>query len=198
VNKKPPQLPVVAFPDGVSFAAWLDQQDRDCPGLWLKFAKKASGIPSITQREALDVALCYGWIDGQRQGLDDQYYLNKYTPRRSRSNWSEINRARALELIKEGRMRPGGHAEIDRAKADGRWDAASPPPGKAGVPDDLLAALKQNAAARKLFGQLDSRNRYAILYRIQGAKKPGTRAARIAKFVEMLAKGETPYPQKKA
>lgn len=197
MSKKETPLPVVAFADGESFAAWLEKQASDCAGLWLKFAKKASGIASITQQEALDVALCYGWIDGQRLGHDAEYYLNKYTPRRSRSNWSQINRNRALELIKEKRMRPGGLAEIERAKADGRWEAASAPPSKATVPPDLLAALKGNAAARAFFAELDARNRFAVLHRIQDAKRPETRVARIAKFVEMLAKGETIYPQKK-
>ncbi len=196
VSKKATDLPVMAFPDGEAFAAWLREQADGCPGVWLKFAKKSSGIPGISQQEALDAALCHGWIDGQRLGLDDKYYLNKYTPRRTRSNWSVINRTRALELVKEKRMQSGGLAEIERAKADGRWEAASPSPSQAEAPEDLLAALKRNAAAKKLFARLDSRNRYAVLYRIHSAKKPETRAARIAKFVEMLAKGETPYPMK--
>ena len=197
VKKEPAPLPVVAFPDGPAFTAWLGKPAADCPGLWLKFAKKASGIVSISPQEALDAALCHGWIDGQRLSCDADYYLNKYTPRRARSNWSEINRTRALGLIEEGRMAPGGLAEVERAKADGRWEAASAPPSKVTVPEDLLKALKRNAAAKALFAGLDARNRFAILNQIQTAKKAETRVARITKFVEMLAKGETPYPRKK-
>lgn len=151
-----------------------------------------------TPREALDVALCHGWIDGQRLGADGDYFLNKYTPRRARSRWSQVNCARAMELIAEGRMAPRGLAEVERAKADGRWDAAAPPPSKATVPDDLHDALAQNAAAKLLFDDLDSRNRYAILFRIHDAKKAETRAARIDKYVGMLSRGETPYPRRKA
>jgi uncharacterized protein YdeI (YjbR/CyaY-like superfamily) len=191
------QLPIIHFGDTKAFEDWLARQSPDCRGLWVKFAKKASGIASITPKEALDVALCYGWIDGQRIGLDDEYYLNKYTPRRARGRWSEINRTRALELIAEGRMAARGMAEVERARADGRWEAAAAPPSKATVPDDLLDALRRNAAAKALFDELDSQNRYAILFRIQDAKKAETRKARIAKYVEMLARGETPYPRKK-
>jgi uncharacterized protein YdeI (YjbR/CyaY-like superfamily) len=197
-KRKDLDLPVLTFADGKAFAKWLGKQPADSPGLWLKFAKKNSGIASITQAEALDAALCHGWIDGQRLGLDENYYLNKYTPRRARSNWSQINRARALELMGEGRMTERGLAEIERAKADGRWGSASPPPSKAEVPPDLRDALKRNAAAKAFFAELDARNRFSVLYRIQDAKKPETRAARIAKFVAMLAKGETIYPPKKS
>ncbi len=191
------QLPIIHFGDAKAFEDWLARQEPDCPGLWVKFAKKASGIASITPKEALDVALCYGWIDGQRVGLDDDYYLNKYTPRRARSRWSEINRTRALELIAEGRMTPRGMAEVERARADGRWEAAAAPPSKATVPEDLQDALKRNGAAKALFDELDSRNRYAVLFRIQDAKKAETRKARIEKYVDMLARGETPYPRGK-
>ncbi len=189
-------LPVLAFPDGAAFEAWLAAQPADSPGLWVKFAKKASGIASITDREAIDAALCHGWIDGQRDRFDDRWYLNKYTPRRARSRWSRINCARALELVTAGRMRPAGLAEIERAKADGRWDAAYAPPSKAEVPADLAAALDADPAATAFFATLSAQNRFAILYRVQDAKKPETRAARIAKFVAMLGRGETIYPQK--
>jgi uncharacterized protein YdeI (YjbR/CyaY-like superfamily) len=198
VNKKESQLPIVAFLEGKAFAAWIEQQEGDCTGLWVKFAKKASGIASISPQEALDVALCYGWIDGQRAGFDSNYYLNRYTPRRARSKWSEINRVRAMELIDEGRMTPGGLAEVERAKADGRWDGALAPPSKWIVPDDLRDALEKNAPAKALFSDLDSQNRVAILLRIQDAKKAETRTARIEKYVAMLARGETPYPRRKA
>ncbi|PST21973.1 hypothetical protein C7U60_11955 [Mesorhizobium plurifarium] len=198
MSEQDAELPVIHFPDAKAFESWVEQQDPDCKGLWVKFAKKASGIASITPREALDVALCYGWIDGQRTGSDSDFYLNKYTPRRARSRWSQVNCARATELIAEGRMTPRGLAEVERARTDGRWDAAAPPPSKATVPDDLRDALAQNAGAKMLFDQLDSRNRYAILFRIHDAKKAETRAARIEKYVGMLARGETPYPRRKA
>jgi uncharacterized protein YdeI (YjbR/CyaY-like superfamily) len=197
MGKEESPLPQLAFKDAKGFAKWLARQDAASPGLWLKFAKKDSGIASITPREALDAALCYGWIDGQRLGFDESYYLNKYTPRRARSNWSQLNRTRALELIEEGRMAPAGLAEIERAKADGRWEAASAPPSKAEVPEDLEKALRRNAKAKAFFATLDSRNRFAVLYRIQDAKRPETRAARIEKFVMMLAAGETIYPPRK-
>ncbi|WP_026621260.1 YdeI (YjbR/CyaY-like superfamily) [Ensifer sp. WSM1721] len=197
MSEKENQLPIIHFGDTKAFEDWLARQGPDCRGLWVKFAKKASGIASITPKEALDVALCHGWIDGQRIGLDDKYYLNKYTPRRARSRWSEINRTRALELIAEGRMTPRGMAEVERARADGRWEAAAAPPSKATVPEDLQDALKHNGAAKALFDELDSRNRYAVLFRIQDAKKAETRKARIEKYVDMLARGETPYPRGK-
>lgn len=197
-KRKDLELPVLTFADGKAFTKWLGKEPVDSPGLWLKFAKKDSGIASITQQEALDAALCHGWIDGQRLGLDGNYYLNKYTPRRVRSNWSQINRARALELIGEGRMTERGLAEIERARKDGRWEAATAPPSKTEVPEDLAKALGKNKAAKALFGKLDSRNRFAVLHRIGQAKKAGTRSARIDKFVEMLAKGELIYPPRKS
>lgn len=198
MSEKEIQLPVIHFVDAKAFETWMAKQGPASQGLWMKFARKASGIASLTPREALDVALCHGWIDGQRLGADGDYFLNKYTPRRARSRWSQVNCARAMELIAEGRMAPRGLAEVERAKADGRWDAAAPPPSKATVPDDLHDALAQNAAAKLLFDDLDSRNRYAILFRIHDAKKADTRAARIDKYVGMLSRGETPYPRRKA
>lgn len=198
MSEKEIQLPVIHFVDAKAFETWMAKQGPASQGLWVKFARKASGIASLTPREALDVALCHGWIDGQRLGADGAYFLNKYTPRRARSRWSQVNCARAMELIAEGRMAPRGLAEVERAKADGRWDAAAPPPSKATVPDDLHDALAQNAAAKLLFDDLDSRNRYAILFRIHDAKKAETRAARIDKYVGMLSRGETPYPRRKA
>lgn len=182
MSEKEIQLPVIHFVDAKAFETWMAKQGPASQGLWVKFARKASGIASLTPREALDVALCHGWIDGQRLGADGDYFLNKYTPRRARSRWSQVNCARAMELIAEGRMAPRGLAEVERAKADGRWDAAAPPPSKATVPDDLHDALAQNAAAKLLFDDLDSRNRYAILFRIHDAKKAETRAARIDKY----------------
>lgn len=157
-------------------------------------AKKASGIASIDHPGALEVALCHGWIDGQRKGDGEQHFLQRFTPRTPRSTWSKINRDKALKLIDEGRMQPAGLAEVERARADGRWDAAYDAQSIATVPPDLQAALDANPKAAAFFATLDSRNRYAVLFRTQGAKKPGTRARRIAQFVEMLAKGEKIHP----
>jgi uncharacterized protein YdeI (YjbR/CyaY-like superfamily) len=157
-------------------------------------AKKDSGIASVNHPEALEVALCYGWIDGQRKAQDDKHFLQRFTPRTPRSTWSKINRDKALKLIDEGRMQPAGLAEVDRARADGRWDAAYDAQSVATVPPDLQAALDANPKAAAFFAKLDSRNRYAVLFRTQGAKKPETRARRIAQFVEMLAKGEKIHP----
>lgn len=185
-----------AFADARAFEAWIADRAGDDPGIWLKFAKKASGIPSISKQEAIDVALCHGWIDGQLDRFDEAHFLVKFTPRRARSKWSQVNRDNAQRLIAGGRMTPRGLEEIERAKADGRWDAAYAPASKATVPHDLQAALKANSAARRAFGELDGQNRYAILYRIGDAKKPATRAARIEKYVEMLARGETLHPKR--
>ena len=157
-------------------------------------AKKDSGIASVTHAEALEVALCYGWIDGQRKSEDERRFLQRFTPRTARSTWSKINRDKALKLIEEGRMQPAGLAEVERARADGRWEAAYDAQSVATVPPDLRAALDANPKAAAFFAKLDSRNRYAVLFRTQGAKKPETRARRIGQFVEMLAKGEKLYP----
>jgi uncharacterized protein YdeI (YjbR/CyaY-like superfamily) len=185
--------PLKEFKTARSFETWLSKNHAKAPGIRVRFAKKSSGLKSITFAEALDIALCYGWIDGQGKGLDDQWYSNRFTPRRARSTWSKVNRENVARLIAEGRMQPAGQAEIDRAKADGRWDAAYDPPSKATVPDDLAKALKASPKAKRFFDTLDSRNRYAILHRVQTAKKQETRAKRIATFVEMLAKGEKLY-----
>ena len=173
---------------------WLKRHHAIAAGVWLRMAKKASGIASIDHPEALEVALCYGWIDGQRKSDDAQYFLQRFTPRTPRSTWSQINRAKALKLIDEGRMQPAGLAEVERARADGRWDAAYEAASTATVPPDLQAALDANRQAAAFFAKLDSRNRFAILFRTQGAKKAETRARRIAQFVQMLAKGEKIHP----
>ncbi|MGO4608277.1 YdeI family protein [Variovorax sp. 2RAF20] len=177
-----------------SWARWLKRHHASAAGVWLRIAKKDSGIASIDYPAALEEALCWGWIDGQRRSEDAQYFLQRFTPRTRRSIWSQINRAKVLKLIDEGRMQPAGHAEIERAKADGRWDAAYEGVSAATVPPDLQAALDANKKAAKFFATLDSRNRFAVLFRTQGAKKPETRARRIAQFVEMLAKGEKIHP----
>ena len=190
-------LPILAFASAADWEAWLEAQPMTSSGLWLKLAKKEAGIDSVSQPEAVEGALCFGWIDGQGQSLDARYWLQRFTPRKARSKWSQKNRTKALALIKQGRMRPSGLAEVERAKADGRWDAAYPSPSKATVPDDLLRALDRVPKARRMFETLDGANRYAILHRVHDAKKAETRAGRIEKYVAMLARGETIHPPRR-
>ena len=170
---------------------WLQAQPASSPGLWIKLAKAGSGIASVTKREAVDAALCYGWIDGQLDKYDNEHWLIRLTPRKPRSKWSQVNRTRATELLGAGRMRPRGLAQVEAAKADGRWDAAYAPASKAEVPADLQAALNQSPVAAAFFATLTGANRYAILYRIEAVKKPETRARKIADFVAMLERHET-------
>ena len=184
-------LPILAFPDAASFEAWLAAQPADSAGLWLKLARKGSRAASVSKSEAIDAALCHGWIDGQLDRYDDEAFLVRFTPRRLRSKWSEVNRERALALIEAGRMRSAGLAQVEAAKAGGRWDAAYAPASRAEVPPDLAAALAENPQAAAFFASLTGANRYAILYRIADAKRSETRARRIAAFVQMLARGET-------
>jgi uncharacterized protein YdeI (YjbR/CyaY-like superfamily) len=184
-------LPVLGFADAAGFAAWLAAQPSDSPGLWLKLAKRGSGIASLTREEAVDAALCHGWIDGQLHPYDAACWLIRFTPRRRASKWSEKNRARAQQLIAAERMHPRGLAEIEAAQADGRWEAAYAPASTAAIPPDLQAALDANPAAAAFFATLTGANRYAILYRIGAAKKAETRARKIADYVAMLARGET-------
>lgn len=183
--------PVIAFASQQDFEDWLDAEHERSDGLWLKIAKKASGHPTVTYAEALDVALCYGWIDGQKGSYDEEWFVQRFTPRRARSTWSKINVEKVAVLEAAGRIRPAGARQVEAAKADGRWDAAYAGAKTATVPDDLQAALNASPGAAAFFGTLTSANRYAILYRVQEAKKPETRAARIAKFVAMLERGET-------
>jgi uncharacterized protein YdeI (YjbR/CyaY-like superfamily) len=189
-----PDLPVRAFRDDRAFERWLDRNHDRSPGLWIKVAKRDSGIPSVTHAEALDVALCYGWIDGQRRALDATHFLQRFTPRRAKSMWSQINQEKVAQLAESGRMRPAGLREVERAKADGRWDAAYAGQRTATVPDELQRLLDRNQKARAFFETLDSRNRYAFIWRVQEAKKPETRVRRAEKFVEMLAAGEMLHP----
>lgn len=189
-------LPVLAFRSQLAWDEWLASQPAGAKGLWLKLAKKSSGIASVSKAEAIDAALCHGWIDGQLDSFDDDFWLIRFTPRQSTSKWSEKNRSRALELIAQKLMRPGGLSEIERARKDGRWDSAYAGRSTAQVPDDLRAALAKSKNAARFFETLDGTNRYAILYRVQTAKKPETRAARIATYVAMLAEGKTIHPQK--
>ena len=189
-----PDLPIVPFARREAWEAFLEGQHTTSEGLWLKIAKKDSGIESVTYDQAVEVALCYGWIDGQVRKFDEDYYLQRFTPRRPRSKWSKVNRKKAMELIEQGEMRAAGLREVERAKADGRWDAAHDSPRTATVPADLQRGLERNEQARRFFSELDGRNRYAILYQIQDAKRPETRARRIAKYVAMLAERKKPYP----
>ena len=189
-----PELPILPFASQEAWEDWLDGHHSASDGLWLKIAKKGSGVESVSYAEALEVALCYGWIDGQKASFDDRYWLQRFTPRRARSRWSKVNRQKATELIEEGRMRPAGLREVERAKADGRWDAAYDAQSTATVPDDLRLELERHEGAREFFATLDSRNRYAILYGIQDAKRPETRARRIEKYVSMLNERKKPYP----
>ena len=183
---------ILAFPTQAKFRAWLDKNHSKAPAVWVKFAKKASGIRSVNYQEALEVALCYGWIDGLVRRLDDDFYIQRFTPRRAKSKWSKINRDKVEALIVAGKMKPAGLAEVERAKADGRWNAAYDSPSRVTVPDDLVAAFKENPKAKRFFETLNSTNRYAVLYRIHDAKKPETRARRIAQFIEKLNEGRKP------
>jgi uncharacterized protein YdeI (YjbR/CyaY-like superfamily) len=187
---KAPDLPLLPFASRDAWEAWLAENQETSKGLWLQLAKKGYGIPSITYPEALEVALCYGWIDGQKGAIDDRYWRQKFTPRGARSVWSRINRDKAIDLEAQGRMQPRGRAEVETAKRDGRWEAAYAGQATITVPDDLQAKLDANPAAREFFAKLDSVNRYAILYRIGAVKKPETRARNIEKFVAMLAEGK--------
>lgn len=186
----PTQLPLLSFPSRAAFETWLAANHESARGLWLKIARKRSGHTTVDYAEALEVALCYGWIDGQKDTFDEEYWLQRFTPRGPRSKWSKINRDKAEALVVSGAMRPAGQAQIDAARADGRWDAAYAGAKSATVPEDLTAALAANPAAQAFFETLDSRNRYSILYRVQDAKKPETRARRVAQYVEMLAAGK--------
>jgi uncharacterized protein YdeI (YjbR/CyaY-like superfamily) len=187
-------LPTISFASRDGWEVWLDEHHADSDGLWLKIAKKGSGIETVTQPEALEVALCYGWIDSQAKTFDGNYWLQRFTPRRPRSKWSYVNREKVEKLIEMGRMKPAGLREVERAKSDGRWEAAYEAQSRATVPDDLRRELEKNKVAREFFDTLDSRNRYAILYQIQDAKKPQTRARRIEKYVAMLNEEKKIYP----
>jgi uncharacterized protein YdeI (YjbR/CyaY-like superfamily) len=192
--KKKPELPIIPFVSRDAWEAWLEEHHTASDGLWLKIAKKSSGLETITYDQAVEIALCYGWIDGQVRKFDEDYYLQRFTPRRPRSKWSKINRQKVTELIERGEMKPAGLREVERARADGRWDAAYDAPSTAKVPEDMLRELEKNEKARAFFSELDGRNRYAILYQIQNAKRPETRTRRIAKYVAMLAEHKKLYP----
>ena len=187
-------LPVLSFASREAWRAWLAQHHAASPGLWLKIAKQASEIATVSYAEAIEVALCYGWIDGQKDRFDETAWLQRFTPRGPRSKWSQINRGKAEELIAGGAMQAAGLREVERARADGRWDAAYASQRTAEVPEDLRQELEGNPAAAEFFATLSSVNRYAILYRLADAKKPETRARRLAQFVAMLNEGRTIHP----
>lgn len=184
-------LPIMLFETAQGFGDWLSAQPDDAAGVWLRFARKGADIASLSKPEAIDLALCHGWIDGQLDKYDAQSWLIRFTPRKARSKWSEVNRTRALELIADGRMTPRGQAEIDRAKADGRWAAAYAPASTIEVPADFREALDRSPKAAAFFATLTGANRYAVLYRIGAVKRPETRARKITEFVAMLERSET-------
>ncbi|GIG58973.1 hypothetical protein Lfu02_33450 [Longispora fulva] len=179
--------PVVAFADVAAFEAWLDEHVDARAGVWLKLAKKGTGVPSLTSDEAVDVGLCFGWISGQRRSLDDVYYLQKYVPRRSRSRWSQVNVAKVEQLLGAGRMRPAGLAEVDAARADGRWAAAYESQRDATVPPDLAEALAANPVAGRAFEALGRTGRYAVILKLLTSRTDTARAAQLARAVAALA-----------
>jgi uncharacterized protein YdeI (YjbR/CyaY-like superfamily) len=188
--------PIISFADLPSIEAYLSAHEGSQSGFWLKLAKAGAPEATITKTQAIEAALCHGWIDGQLGKFDEHYFLVRMTPRRSASRWSAINRDTAERLIREARMQPAGLSEVQKAKADGRWSAAYQSQGKAEPPSDFLAALAANAEAERAFATLDRANRYAFVYRVNEAKRPETRNKRIREFVEMLARGETIHPTK--
>lgn len=188
------ELPQLAFATPADWEAWLETQHSTAKGVWLRLAKKGSGIATVSYAEALDVALCFGWIDGQKAAEDERYWLQKFTPRRPKSMWSQVNREKAETLVVAGKMRPSGLHQMTIAKADGRWEAAYASQSAITIPDDFQLALDQEPEALAFFRMLDSANRYAILYRLHTAKRAETRAARIAQFIGMLRNKETIHP----
>jgi uncharacterized protein YdeI (YjbR/CyaY-like superfamily) len=187
-------LPKIPFASPAEWEQWLEDNHAVSEGVWIKMAKKDAGIDSVRYPEVLESALCFGWIDARREALDERYFLQRFTPRRPRSRWSRINREKAERLIADARMRPAGLAEVQRARADGRWEAAYEGQKGSTVPDDLQRELDARPRAKAFFAELNSQNRYAIVYRLHDAKKPETRARRLAKFVAMLEAGERIHP----
>ena len=184
------------FDHQAAWAHWLAAHHADSGGVWLRHSKNGAAQASVSHGEALEVALCFGWIDGQRKALDQHYWLQRWVPRGAKSIWSKINRASALRYIEEGKMQSSGLAEIERARADGRWEAAYDPGSKAEIPPDLQAAFDAHPGAAEFFATVSAQNRYAVLFRIQTAKKAETRAKKIAQYAQMLARGETLHPQR--
>ena len=192
--KKADTLPIISFATQQDWEAWLKEHHADTRGMWLKIAKKDTGIPSLSYAEAVESALCYGWIDGQKASCDDQYWLQKFTPRSPKSRWSQVNCDKATALLASDRMQPAGRRQVEEAQADGRWEAAYASQSKISIPDDFQRELDDNQQAQEFFTTLNSVNRYAILFRIHTAKKPATRSARIQKFIEMLANRQKLFP----
>lgn len=186
--------PTLTFPHQAAWEAWLETNGEAVPGVWLRIAKRSAEQPTVSYAQALESALCHGWIDGQKQAENEHYWLQRFTPRTAKSIWSKINTAKAEALISAGRMRPTGLRAVDQAKRDGRWEAAYAPASTATVPDDLQHALDANPKAKQFFATLNSQNRYAILFRVQNVKKAETRAKKIAQFVDMLNRGEKIHP----
>lgn len=187
--------PIILFANQKDWAKWLDKNHANSSGIWMRLAKKAAALESVSYADALDVALCYGWIDGQKKTYDADSWLQKFTPRGAKSIWSKINREKAESLIQAGKMNAAGLLAIEKAKQDGRWEAAYDSQSKASVPEDFQLELDRNLKAKEFFASLKSVNRYAILFRIQTAKKAETRAKRIQQFIEMLERNETIHPQ---
>jgi uncharacterized protein YdeI (YjbR/CyaY-like superfamily) len=185
------ELPIVEAADQQAWRQWLEANHAETPGAWLKFAKKDSPTPTVTYAEAVQEALCYGWIDGQARGHDAHFYLQRFTPRRRRSKWSQINRDKAARLIAEGRMTAPGLAQVEAAKADGRWEAAYPAQSNATVPDDFQRELDSNSEAHAFFATLKGQARYAFLYRLHNVTTPSARAKRIASYIDLLSNGKT-------
>ena len=196
-SRAPASIPIIAFASRSEWTSWLERHHALSAGPWVKFAKRRAGVRSLTYGEAVDAALCFGWIDGQRKPFDADWYIIRFTPRRARSKWSQLNRERAEALIASGAMQPAGLAEVTRAKADGRWAAAYSGQSTATVPADLQRALDKNKKAAAFFATLDRQNRYSILYRVHDAKRPETRDRRIKQFVQMLARGDTIHPSRR-
>jgi uncharacterized protein YdeI (YjbR/CyaY-like superfamily) len=186
----PSELPILPFESQGKFADWLAENHDRSDGILLKLAKKGANVPSVTYGEAVETALCYGWIDSQKKGFDESFWLQRFTPRKPRSIWSRDNREKAEQLIASGQMQPAGLAAVELAKQNGRWEAAYDSQGTIAVPDDLQIELDQNPKAKAFFATLDSANRYAILFRLQTARRAETRAKRLRQFVEMLERGE--------
>jgi uncharacterized protein YdeI (YjbR/CyaY-like superfamily) len=189
-----PDLPVRTFGSAADWCAWLEAEHATSGGCWLKIGKKSAAQPTVSYAEALEVALCFGWIDGQKRALDEDHWLQRFTPRKPGSRWSKINAAKADALAAAGRMRPAGLREVNAARTDGRWDAAYEGQRASIVPDDLRQALDANPAAAAFFGSISSVNRYAIIYRIGSVKRTETRARKIAQYVQMLAEHKTIHP----
>ncbi len=187
-------LPILPFARQSDFEAWLGQYHSVDKGIWLKFAKKGSGIASVSLEEAIESALCYGWIDSRLSSFDQRYYLIKFCPRLPKSKWSRMNREKAEALIATGRMQPPGLRQVERARQDGRWDAAYDPQGRITIPGDFQQALQENAAAAEFFSTLNSQNRFSILHRLQITHKPEARSAKIRKYIQMLANHEKIHP----